>query len=193
MGSTNSEFNANPIQMITIDEPFFIGIHPVTQKQYERVMDICYNPSEFKGPNRPVENISWYDAVKFCEKLSSLENLKYHLPSEKQWEYACRAGTVSDYYWGNKFNHKYCWCNKEQEKGTIDVGMMKPNPWGLFDISGNVWEWCSYISCGRASRFRILCGGSWYSEPGYCRSASRRFFPPETKCSPIGFRVIRTF
>jgi formylglycine-generating enzyme required for sulfatase activity len=133
----------NPVHRVNIPEAFYMGKYPVTQKQWKAVMG--NNPSHFKGDDRPVEYVSWYDVLGFVEKLNELEGTdKYRLPSEAEWEYACRAGTTTRYSFGDSEAklRKYGWYDGNSRRETHPVGKKKPNPWGLYDIHGNVWEWC---------------------------------------------------
>lgn len=152
---------------------FYIGKYEVTQAQWRAVMG--NNPSSFKGDNRPVENVSWNDAQEFCRKLSQMTGKTYRLPSEAEWEYAARAGTTGPYA-GNL--DAMGWYEKNSGGKTQPVGQKQANAWGLFDMHGNVWEWCedfwhanyngaptdgsAWLS-GGDSRYRVLRGGSWFS------------------------------
>ena len=171
------------------DGAFSIGVYEVTQQQYEAVMGS--NPSEFKGANNPVENVSWDDAVAYCAKLSSLPaevaaGHMYRLPTEAEWEYACRAGTTTEYSFGDdeKDLGKYAWFKDNSEKKTHAVGEKLPNGWGLYDMHGNVWEWCSDAEGSN----RVIRGGSWSFDAAYCRSAYRHpLVPPDRR--NYGFRL----
>ena len=205
MGSEKGKANKKPIHKEKITRPFYIGVYEVTQEQYEKIMG--KNPSKFKGPNKPVEMVSWDDAVLFCKKLSEREDVKYRLPTEAEWEYACRAGTETEYYWGDEMDGRYAWYNINSEKRTHNVGQKKPNTWGLYDMSGNVWEWCSdwygsdYYGISPEKdpqgpkdsefRFRVLRGGSWVDLPGFCRSANRDWYYPASTDGYWGLRVVR--
>ena len=101
MGSTQGDSDEAPVRKVTLTRPFYVGVYEVTQAQYEKVMGT--NPSHFQGPQRPVEQVSWHDAQAFCQKLSAQENRSYRLPTEAEWEYACRAGSRTEYYWGSRF------------------------------------------------------------------------------------------
>jgi len=136
MGSDSGIPNEKPVHKVTLTEPFYIGVHEVTQEQYEKVMKA--NPAYFKGPKRPVEAVSWNDAQEFCRRLSKMENRRYRLPTEAEWEYACRAGTSTEYYWGSNFDPRYAWLTHKSGQATHDVGTRLPNAWGLYDMSGNV-------------------------------------------------------
>ena len=169
---------------------FSIGIHPVTQDQYKVVMRT--NPSHFKGANNPVERVRWSDAAAFCRKLSAMPaelaaGRVYRLPTELEWEYACRAGTTTEYCFSDDAKHldKYAWYEENSDGTTHPVGEKLPNAWGLYDMHGNVWEWClENWYPGRAIR-----GGSWHRNAMSCRSASHYMINPRPRDSDYGFRV----
>ncbi|MCA2552205.1 MAG: SUMF1/EgtB/PvdO family nonheme iron enzyme [Microcystis sp. M04BS1] len=182
---------------------FAIGKYPITQAQYEAVMGT--NPSNFvNNPQNPVEKVSWNDAQAFCQKLSQITGKTYRLPTEAEWEYACRAGTTTRYYFGDDANQlgDYAWYRKNSQGTTHPVGQKKPNAWGLYDMSGNVWEWCednwhnSYKNApsdGSAwlindNNRHIIRGGSWFVIPRNCRSAYRSTY--DNRSSDYGFRVV---
>ncbi len=192
---------------VTLTKPFRIGVHEVTQEQYERVMGS--NPSHFKDPQNPVERVSWVDAVKFCEKLSASPEEKaagrvYRLPSEAEWEYACRAGTTTTYSFGNDEGAlgDYAWYNASSTNKTHLVGEKRENPWGLYDMHGNVWEWCqdwygnyrmgavTDPTGPNSGSARVDRGGSWNDLAENCRSASRSHASPSYRNLYIGFRVV---
>jgi len=163
---------------------FAIGKYPVTQEQYQAVMGI--NPSHFKNnPQNPVENVSWDDAKVFCQKLSQITGKTYRLPTEAKWEYACRAGATTCYYFGDNANQlrDYAWYSENSQGTTHPVGLKLPNAWGLYDMHGNVWEWCQ-DNCPR--------GGSWGNIPSLCRSAFRNYYylRRDYRDFDIGFRVV---
>ena len=169
---------------------FSIGVYEVTQQQYEAVMGS--NPSEFKGANNPVENVSWDDAVAYCAKLSSLPaevaaGHVYRLPTAAEWEYACRAGTTTEYSFGDdeKDLGKYAWFLDNSLRTTHGVGEKLPNGWGLYDMHGNAWEWCSDAE----GSLRVLRGGSWNYSAGSCRSAFRGGNDPSYRSNGMGFRL----
>jgi formylglycine-generating enzyme required for sulfatase activity len=204
---------------VTLTKAFELGVHEVTQEQYEAVMGT--NPGRYKGPQNPVEMVSWNDAVEFCRKLSAMPAEKkagyvYRLPTEAEWEYACRAGTTTKYSFGDSESElgDYAWYAKNSVATTHPVGGKKPNAWGLYDLHGNVWEWCQdwygdYPSgavtdpTGAASSSsRVLRGGSFLNRssrggPFLYRSsrrgsALRLYSLPVTRTNNLGFRPART-
>jgi formylglycine-generating enzyme required for sulfatase activity len=206
MGSPNSEKGRKadevPQHEVTITKAFYMGVYEVTQGQYEAVTGS--NPSNFKGAQNPVEQVSWDDAVAFCRKLSEKTRKPVRLPTEAEWEYACRAGTKTAYSFGDeeKALGYYGWFDENAKKQTHPVGQKKPNPAGLYDMHGNVREWCSdrygegYYAQGKAvdpqgpdTGSRVLRGGGWYGNPQDCRSAFRSWGSPGGRYTGIGFRV----
>ena len=182
----------------------------VTNCMWEEVMGS--NLSNFSGDlNKPVERVSWNDCQAFIEKVNELDpSHTYRLPSESEWEYACRAGTTDRFYWGDSdlksVIGNYCWCGGNSNSHTQTVGTKLPNNWGLYDMSGNVWEWCedswhysyegaptdgsAWVSSGASSRVRR--GGSWYYSARYCRSAYRGFSSANNGYGNLGFRLARS-
>ncbi|AKB26289.1 hypothetical protein MSMTP_2820 [Methanosarcina sp. MTP4] len=203
MGS-NEYDTGNPIHKVKIGISFYLGKYPVTQKQWKAVMGS--NPSHFKGDDLPVEKVSWYDVQEFIEKLNGMESTnKYRLPSEVEWEYACRAGTKTGYYFGDSESKlgDYAWYRDNSNKKTHSVGHKKPNPWDLYDMHGNVWEWCqgrghgNYDSApfdgsarGNISAW-VVRGGSWFDNADSCRSADCSRVLPDCCSFDIGFRLLR--
>ena len=206
MGSNFGSATEQPVHKVTLGQNFYIGVHEVTQEQWIKVMG--KNPSNFKGPRNAVEQISWTDAVEFCLKLSALPEERaagrfYQLPTEAQWEYACRAGTTTKYSFGDDESKlgDYAWYKGNSGSKTHPVGQKKPNAWGLYDMHGNVWEWCqdphdAYPSravtdpTGPASgSSRVLRGGSLNYTAGVCRSAYRDRGGPSGGSNRGGFRV----
>ena len=189
---------------------FLMGRYPVTQaewrvvagyKQEERELGPA--PSNFKGDDLPVEQVSWHDATEFCKRLSVKTSKNYHLPSENQWEYACRAETETAYHFGDQLTTELA--NYKGSVGqTTAVGIYPANRWGLYDMHGNVWEWCqdywhadykdaptdgsAWVDGGDTER-RILRGGSWGRHPRNCRSAYRVIDEPGVDFNTVGFRV----
>ena len=201
---------------VTLTKPFWLGKYPVTQLEYESVMG--KNPSKFNGANLPVERVSWYDAKEFCKKLNEIHadklpaGYQFDLPTEAQWEYACRAGTTtalnngkdltSDWGWGECSNlNEVAWYDQNSGKRTHEVGQKRANAWGLYDMHGNVWEWCrdwyGYYPYGSitdpvgpsSGSSRVIRGGSWNSVANDCRSAVRGRNDPSDRGYDRGFRL----
>jgi formylglycine-generating enzyme required for sulfatase activity len=221
MGSRESEESSRAnerLQRSVSIETFFLGKHPITQAQYEAVMG--ENPSFFKdepdSSNHPVENVLWDKAIKFCDRLSKQTDKEYRLPSEAEWEYACRARTTTPFHFGETLDAKVANYNAtftygRGQKGeyvgkTTPVGSFKvANAFGLYDMHGNVWEWCeddwhdtykdapsdgsAWVESDRTGTGRLLRGGSWDSDPRYCRSAFRGDFTRFNFLYDVGFRV----
>ena len=201
MGSNKGEANEKPVHRVTITKPYYLGKYEVTQGQWEAVMES--NPSKFKGANLPVENVSWEDCQEFIKKLNAKGEGEYRLPTEAEWEYACRAGTTGDYA---RSLDAMGWYVKNSGKANHQVGQKSPNAWGLYDMHGNVWEWCQdwydreYY--GKSSgndptgpsvgTRRVIRGGGWNAPAGYCRSADRYWNTPDNRNNVLGFRLVRT-
>ena len=193
-----------PQHRVTISRGFYMGIYEITQEQYRVVMNS--NPSNFGYVNLPVENVSWDMAVEFCKELSQKENNTYRLPTEAEWEYACRAGGNTRFCFGdnNSKLSRYAFYQDNSDKKTHSVGQKQPNAFGLYDINGNVWEWChdwydeNYYKnspllnpMGPSNgQSRVLRGGSWFGYPKDCRSADRGAGSPSRKHNDVGFRVV---
>jgi formylglycine-generating enzyme required for sulfatase activity len=205
MGSEKGRDNEKPVHEVTIVKPFYIGVYPVTQAQYQAVMGT--NPYGFKGPNRPVECVSWDQAVEFCRKLSEKEGKRYRLPSEAEWEYACRAGSTAEYCFGDSEAElgDHAWFYGNSGAQTHEVGQKKPNAWGLYDMHGNDWEWCEDVwhenyegapadgsawTTGGEPSLRVLRGGAWNLYPSNCRSADRDWAAPTVGDGDLGSRVV---
>jgi eukaryotic-like serine/threonine-protein kinase len=213
--------NESPQHEVTVPA-FFMGQHEVTQAQYEAIMG--KNSSKFNGANRPVENVSWNDAQAFCKKLSEKTGHIYRLPSEAEWEYACRAETTTPFHFGETIttdlanyqgtdNPLRSGNYGEGPKGmdrkqTIGVGSFPPNAFGLYDMHGNVWEWCEDVyhenyesaptdgsawNVGGEGNTRLLRGGSCFDDPGNCRSAARHRNYSVYLSQGVGFRVVAVF
>jgi formylglycine-generating enzyme required for sulfatase activity/tRNA A-37 threonylcarbamoyl transferase component Bud32 len=211
MGSPAGEGrdNEKPQHQVTIS-PFYMSKYPITQAQWRVVAALPHEqrhltsaPSYFKGNNRPVERVSWHDAVEFCARLSKSTKQVYRLPSEAEWEYACRAGTTTPYYFGETITYELVNHNDSRSQ-TTDVGIFPPNNFGLYDLHGNVWEWCadtwsdSYAGAPtdgsiweQANKNQsLLRGGSRGNYPDYCRSAVRYSEARVYAYSYIGFRLV---
>ena len=201
----------SPTYQVTLTKDFHIGVYEVTQEQYEQV--VGSNPSDFNGANNPVNNVSWEDAVAFCEKLSALPAEQaagrvYRLPTEAEWEYACRAGTTTAFSFGDVEHDmgKYAWFVDNSGNTTQAVGEKLPNGWGLYDMYGNVWEWCSD---NRAVDYpkgavtdpvgpsigssRVYRGGSFVYDAAFCRTAIRLSAFPSFRSLDGGFRLALSF
>ena len=215
MGSPDTEKdrfnNEGPQRQVAITKPFHMGVTQVTQAQFKAVMNTRPWDGQTAvkgGADHAASYISWNDAMAFCTALSKKTGRTVRLPTEAEWEYACRAGTTTAYSFGDDPSKlgDYAWYgDNAREKGeeyTHPVGVKKPNAWGLYDMHGNVWEWCAdwYVDDaktdirdpkGPADRnFRVLRGGSWCDYPQYCRAAHRARFTPGYRDYDNGFRVV---
>ncbi len=212
---------------------FYMGIHEVTQKEYRELTG--KDPSQFKGDNLPVENVSWHDAVLYCNARSKAENLTpayeisgdganrtviwrreangYRLPTEAEWEYACRAGTKTPFSTGENVTVDQAnyygtypydgYPSGQYRNRTVSTGSFAPNPWGLHDMHGNVWEWCwdwyGHYDSSRVENpagpssgtYRVNRGGGWNDFGRHLRSAYRAAYPPENRTFNLGFRLAR--
>ncbi|OKH26216.1 serine/threonine protein kinase [Hydrococcus rivularis NIES-593] len=226
MGSRETEKGSRewekPQHQVALND-YFMSQFPIAQVQWRAVANLPKvrrslnpDPSYFKGDDRPVERVSWYDAIEFCDRLSSLTGRSYRLPSEAEWEYACRGGTTTPFYFGetsagglvNYMSRRIYRQESPQldRQETTPVGSFPPNAFGLYDMHGNVWEWCSdrwhdnyegapvdgsaWLSESEDA-YRLLRGGSWDFYPECCRSASRFSCPPTAaSINQIGVRVV---
>jgi formylglycine-generating enzyme required for sulfatase activity len=237
MGSPTDELERHedegPQHTVTVPD-FFLGKYPITQAQWRAIcalppvnpeLILNLNPSHFtadfqgeetviSADQRPVEQINWYEATEACDRLAQATGRPYGLPSEAQWEYACRAGTTTPFHFGETLTSKVANYSANNTYGrgsrgqyraeTTPVGYFPPNAWGLHDMHGNVWEWCvdvwhydyegaptdgSAWIADSAGNSRLLRGGSWYDFPWYCRSAVRNDGSPDDRNNGIGFRV----
>ncbi len=220
-----------PIHQVTVPT-FALGKYPITQAQWRAVAaypvaerELKPNPSHFSGDNRPVEKVSWDDATEFCLRLGAKTGRTYRLPSEAEWEYACRAGTTTPFHYGETLSDDLANYSAQdtgiEGKGTYgrgiqgkyrqettEVGLFPPNPFGLYDMHGNILEWCAddwhddYTGAPRDGSvwlknaknnqnivYKLLRGGSWYNYPRLCRSASRVYGPSDSFAITVGFRV----
>ena len=206
MGSTVFD-DEQPVHEVQIGQPFYLGKYPITQSHWEAVMG--KNPSYFRGnPNRPVENVSWEEVQEFITKLNESEGgMLYRLPTEAEWEYAARAGSTTNYCFGNDARQlsKHAWYALNSGGKTYPVRQLKPNAWELYDMLGNVWEWIQdwydeeyyansphYDPHGPSSgSYRVVRGGGWDCNAGDCRSASRNVEHPGDHSRFVGFRLLR--
>ena len=192
-----------PAHPVTLTHPFYMGKFAVTQAQYEQV--IGRNPSHFIGKDNPIETVTWHDAQEFCKKLIEQTKDTIRLPTEAEWEYSCRAGTRTTYYSGDEDRDlsRVGW-SAENSKATHPVGQKEPNVFGLYDMHGNVWQWCQdcyaddYYSKSPTEdptgsvkgTSRAIRGGDWLDYPLYCRTAYRRGIDPNDHGHEVGFRVV---
>lgn len=206
MGSNDGEDDEKPVRRVTISKSFWMGKTEVTQAQWKAVMG--NNPSYLKnfGVNCPVESVSWLDAQDFIRKLNKQGAGTYRLPTEAEWEYAARAGTTTNFSFGDSdsLSEDYAWSSKNAGSRTHEVASKQPNDWGLYDMHGNVSEWCQdwYKNYQGAAvtdpiaavgdSFRVQRGGSWSYGASSMRSAVRNGFPPADNSLFIGFRLVRT-
>lgn len=208
----NDEF---PQHQVTFAQGFWISKYPVTQGQWKKVMGT--NPSTFQGgglgntDNRPVEHVTWDDAQSFIAALNAANpNLGFRLPSEAEWEYACRAGTTSRFYWGDDPGNvqvsNYAWYEDNSGNHTHDVGTRLPNLWSIFDMSGHVYEWVqdswsdysvtptdgsAYDEPDGPDTARMMRGGSFANQPFRCRSSARAVWLQNSTGDNLGFRLAK--
>jgi formylglycine-generating enzyme required for sulfatase activity len=223
MGSTAApgppyygEYTSDPVRQVTLSYAYWMGQHEVTQAEYQALVGA--NPSLFPGATRPVEQVSWHDARAYCAALTAQQvglgnvplGLEYRLPTEAEWEYACRAGTTTEFHTGpalfcNEARFSFSYHSSSEcsswQRGTAPVGSSPPNVFGLYDMHGNVWEWCldSYAAYSSAavtdpfvtgSALRVLRGGGWSFSSDFCRSALRGRHGPGSTDDYKGFRVV---
>ncbi len=205
MGSNKGQTHEKPVHKVTLKNAFYMGKYGVTHEQWQTVMGA--NPSHIMDPKRPVDAGSWYACRDFVAKLSEKTARKFSLPSEAEREYACRAGSTTEFCYGDGEAGlgEYAWYSDNADLMTHPVGQKKPNKFGLFDMHGNVWEWCedvrheSYEGApidgsawveGGNQAVRVLRGGSWGFDPSYCRSAYRLRLDPEYEFNDNGCRVV---
>jgi formylglycine-generating enzyme required for sulfatase activity len=206
---TKNDFDEESTQayrrVVTISKPFYLGKYEVTQEQWVAVMGAGSNHAVFKGRNNPVENVSWEEVQVFIRKLNEKEGgNKYRLPTEAEWEHAARAGSTAEWFFGNDPAElgQYAWFSGNSGNSTHPVGEKKPNPWGLYDIYGNVWDfvadWFEKYKAGTvtdpagptsSAAGRVYRGGAWHYSPDFCRSSVRGNISSDLRHSCIGFRL----
>jgi formylglycine-generating enzyme required for sulfatase activity len=201
MGShhTDGLGKEQPIHLVKISHVFEMGQFEVTQSQWQAIM--VNNPSDLKGPDLPVDNVSWDDAQRFIKKLNDRsDKYTYRLPTEAEWEYACKAGSTRDY--AEKLD-SIAWYKNNSNGRAHSVGQKQPNKWGLYDMYGNVWEWCqdwygdypdenvTDPAGAMVGLYRVLRGGSWIRNATDCRSEIRGMDSPSEHIGGVGFRLVR--
>jgi formylglycine-generating enzyme required for sulfatase activity len=222
MGSDNEFFSEAPAHRVKIASGFLLGKYPITQSEWLAVMG--NNPSAFPDSlDRPVDSVNWQQAAEFCRRLSGQAGQCVRLPSEAEWEYACRAGTSSEFFFGSwgpilddseipaeakQLLGEHAWFDLNSADSTRPVGLKRPNPWGLHDMMGNVWEWCAdtwhndYVGApndgtpwrdgDEQQPRRCLRGGAWDMNAFRCRSSYRSYDHREMATNRFGFRVAVT-
>ena len=205
MGSPASEKDRNEKETqheVTLTKPFYMGKYEVTQEQWFEIMG--ENPSREKGRKLPVTNVSWEDCQEFIKKLNAKTDGGYRLPTESEWEYACRAGTTTAYSFGDKITPKDANYVGSEIGKPVAIGSYKPNSFGLYDIHGNVWEWCEDwygdYPAGAVTdpkgpakgEYRVLRGGSFFGDVSIARSSDRSGTSPSFRSITNGFRLART-
>jgi formylglycine-generating enzyme required for sulfatase activity len=205
MGSSKGDDDERPVHTVTLSRPFYLGTTEVTQGQWAAVMGS--NPSQYKGRDHPVEQVSWEEVQRFIKQLNAKEGSSlYRLPTEAEWEYAARAGTRSAWSFGDEERSlgTYAWYGDNAGNRTHPVGQKRPNGWGLYDMHGNVREWVQdwygpYPSGAvtdpqgpRSGSNRVIRDGSWDNSASYCRSALRSSYAPDISSVDLGFRLLRT-
>ena len=219
MGSTSEKAVSDefPVLKTSIDHPFYIGVYEVTREDWLAVM----GPSgadtssgkpavhaEGRAPDEqdesaryPVDSITWLEAKEFCRRLSEKEGRTYRLPTEAEWEYACRAGSTTEFYWGDTFDTRYAWVDENSGRRSHPVGLKLPNAWGLYDMAGNQKEWCEDVyrykrgepaqqTSRGASEFKVVKGSGWKWLGEFCRSSQRFQAHQNARESKYGFRVV---
>lgn len=219
MGSGNVLFDESPQHEVRIERPFYLGKTPVTQEQWTAILNS--NPSHFQlAPDHPVENVTWQNSVEFCTIVAERTGRAVRLPNEAEWEYACRAGTTSEFFFSDagpfpddatipasvrRELAAFAWFDRNSPQATSPVSMKHPNPWGLHDMIGNVWEWChdywhdgytgapatqeTWIHPIPTRPVRCLRGGAWNMDAFRCRSCYRSWDWEAVGTNRIGFRV----
>jgi len=204
MGSNLGNVDEQPVHSVTLSKGFYIGKYEVTKAQYFKVMNVKVR--RVRDPNNPADNISWQDALMFCQRLGQMTGERVRLPTEAEWECACRAGSSGKFCFGDNvaMMNDYGWHLKNSRKATKPVGTKKPNAYGLFDMHGNVYEWCSDAYDQNYYRqspskdptgpsvgaHRVLRGGCAYVDAALCSGTTRAHFGPTDRNYIIGMRVV---
>jgi uncharacterized protein (TIGR02996 family) len=199
MGSPEAEGGLErdeALHRMTLMSAFWLGVYPVTQAQWQAVKE--HNPSRFRGAGRPVENVAWRDCKRFCSKAVQKAACRFRLPREVEWEYACRAGTSTPFHFGETISAEQANYRGSHEgrrrEGTTPAGNFPPNAFGLFDMHGNVWEWCEDIYetdyQPQGGLGRVIRGGCWSVTAGDCRSARHSGQFERSRADHVGFRVV---
>ncbi|MFC1553984.1 formylglycine-generating enzyme family protein [candidate division KSB1 bacterium] len=205
MGAENGDNDEKIVHKVYIRSSFYIGKYEVSQQEWQEIMES--NPSHFKGDNRPVENITWEEAQEYLKRLSDLTGYTYRLPTETEWEYACRSESKSEFPFENDGEtlENFAWYENNSNTETSPVGLKNPNKWGLYDVLGNVSEMCMdwyfpkytsdtplYDPKGPSTgTYRVIRGGSWFDNEYHLRVSNRNIIDPEARCFNVGFRVVR--
>lgn len=196
MGSEYGTPLERPVHKATVENSLKVLETPVTQRMYLDVVGV--NPSDCMNFDAPVESVTWFDAIEFCDKLSFLTGMRCRLPTETEWEYFCRAGTDTEYFFGSDERHArdFAWYDMNSMDMIKPVRKKLPNNWGLYDVIGNVWEWCadnyrsSYFSGETETKKKVIRGGAIDMDVFRLRSAYRSSEFPELPLRKIGFRIV---
>lgn len=207
MGADAGQEDEQPVHEVEITEPFFMGIYEVTQGQWEVLME--ENPSYFQGRYLPVDSVTWHQVQRFIGRLNDKENTTlYRLPTEAEWEYAARGRTQTRYYFGDSRDslRHHAWYSLNSERQPHPVGRKRSNPFGLYDLYGNVWEWTADaydatfyerserqnpLNQGGLRARRVIRGGGWFAVESDLRSANRGWARPGASDEQLGFRIVR--
>jgi len=201
MGSDTKDENEKPQHKVTIENDFYMGKYEVTNVEYKEFLSDTKKrrmlPPNWTTDTQPVIGVSWDEAVEYAAWISDLTGKRYRLPTEQEWEYAARSNTTTDFYWNKEKAEDYAWIKINSENTTHPVGAKKPNPWGLFDVTGNVSEWCSnsytpnYKLPAKTEDLRVIRGGSWFSTPAQSTLTHRESNTKDFTGYTTGFRLIR--
>ena len=196
----------SPRHEVILTKPFYLGMFEVTLRQWHAVMGTRMSEKDLRRADHPVDRVTWKACQAFIEKMNALGEGTFRLPTEAEWEYACRAGTPTRFFWGEDPEQAevdgYAWCRQNAGNRSHAVGQKRSNQWGLRDMSGNVQEWCqdwkgNYVA-GRqtdpagpaAGTYRVFRGGGWGDDPSSCRSATRSSLVPDERSDGLGLRLV---